>query len=266
MILMMNYLNPQLLQIGYYISPEGGASAPAVVRKNLLFWEVLTKGRVRHPETNQWCEPGTVFAHRPGQSTIYQAPEGMVYECVTLSFRLEEGASLIKEIPRDFFWSDPGEVKVFTQDILNAAHREKMDLQVLGNYVWSTLMFKRDRARRQDPLPSLPPEITKVMRMLSSDPGREWSLEDVAREVGWSRSHLHAEFKQATQTTPHQYLIRERMAEARHQLVKSQTSIKEVAYNVGFKSTENFCRLFKKVHQQTAGDFRARHQDSIRQM
>ena len=254
-------LIPDLQQVGYYISPVGGAASPSRIHESMIYVEIITQGRVRHPEDDSWAKPGSVFFHQAGETTVFQSPSQEHYECVTLSFTTTEDHGFLSTLPRSYIWEDRYRLDPFCQEVLHAAHYQEMDLQELGPYIWATLYFQYSRSKAQLQEVGAPEPVAHAVRALTEHPEKKWELEDLADLVGWSTSHLHHEFKRHTGKSPHQFLIAQRMAEARHRLVCGKDSIKLIAYEVGFSNTESFCRQFKRVHGQTAGEFRMYYQD-----
>ena len=71
------------------------------------------------------------------------------------------------------------------------------------------------------------------------------SLDEVARNVGLSRPHFFALFKEQTKLTPNVYWNTLRMEEALRQLQWSEEPLVSVACNLGFNSPGNFSRFFR---------------------
>lgn len=72
------------------------------------------------------------------------------------------------------------------------------------------------------------------------------TLEEIAGEGNFSKYHFIRMFKIAYGITPHQYLISVRIEKAK-QLLKSQKSVTETCFAVGFESVSSFTGLFKKM-------------------
>lgn len=72
------------------------------------------------------------------------------------------------------------------------------------------------------------------------------SLDDIAGEAYLSKFHFIRLFRNCYGVTPHQYLIRVRVAAAKT-LLRSGIPIAEACYAVGFGSLPSFANLFKKL-------------------
>jgi transcriptional regulator GlxA family with amidase domain len=65
-------------------------------------------------------------------------------------------------------------------------------------------------------------------------------------------------FKQAFDQTPHQYLMRRRIEQAKVLLTASELSVTEVCFAVGFQSLGSFSALFHRSVGQPPKLYRAR--------
>ncbi|MDO4615188.1 MAG: AraC family transcriptional regulator [Lachnospiraceae bacterium] len=72
------------------------------------------------------------------------------------------------------------------------------------------------------------------------------SVEDVAAAVGLSASYFTKCFRLQTGYSPHEYLSLRRISRAKELLLSSGSTVKEIAFDVGYASQENFIRSFKK--------------------
>ena len=73
------------------------------------------------------------------------------------------------------------------------------------------------------------------------------SVDDIAKAVGVSRSHLYRVFMSNVGQSPIDYLTNYRVGEACSLLKSSNLSIAEIAVSVGFFDQFYFSRVFKKV-------------------
>ena len=73
----------------------------------------------------------------------------------------------------------------------------------------------------------------------------DFSVEDLSRELGMSRVHLYKKLRALTGKSPLEFMRSIRLQRAAQLLEKSQLSISEVAYQVGFNNPKYFARYFK---------------------
>jgi AraC-like DNA-binding protein len=75
---------------------------------------------------------------------------------------------------------------------------------------------------------------------------RDWSLVELAKHVGMSRSSFADRFKVMLGTSPGEYVTAVRMHRARALLRDTDASVAEVAATVGYRSEAAFSRAFKR--------------------
>jgi AraC-like DNA-binding protein len=76
---------------------------------------------------------------------------------------------------------------------------------------------------------------------------RQIDLERAAAQAGISPFHFLRLFSSVLGVTPHQYLVRSRLRHAARLLADDDTSITDVAYDVGFGDLSNFVRTFHRA-------------------
>jgi len=90
-------------------------------------------------------------------------------------------------------------------------------------------------------------QMHAVMTAMHGDPGRKWTLEDLARVAGMSRSTFAVRFKTTVGEPVMDYLTRWRMMVAADRLANAGMSIAIVAPTVGYESESAFGAAFKRV-------------------
>jgi AraC family transcriptional regulator len=81
-------------------------------------------------------------------------------------------------------------------------------------------------------------------------------LATLADECGLSVSHFARSFRQSFDTSPHRYLIRQRVERAKQLLSGSRCPLSEVALHTGFADQAAFSRTFKAVVGSSPGRWR----------
>jgi AraC family transcriptional regulator len=82
------------------------------------------------------------------------------------------------------------------------------------------------------------------------------SIADMAKTVGYSSVHFSRMFKKTTGQTPLKYLIHHRINQAKRLLEKTELSIIEIAYGVGFNSHAYFSTQFRQITGTTPQNYR----------
>jgi signal transduction histidine kinase/ligand-binding sensor domain-containing protein/DNA-binding response OmpR family regulator len=80
-----------------------------------------------------------------------------------------------------------------------------------------------------------------------SDP--DFSVEDLSRELGMSRVHLYKKLQALTGKSPLEFIRSIRLQHAAQLLEKSQLTVSEVAYKVGFNNPKYFAKYFREAYQ-----------------
>lgn len=90
------------------------------------------------------------------------------------------------------------------------------------------------------------PQVSHALAMLHAEPARAWTVDDLARGAGVSRSALADRFVELIGDSPMHYLATWRMHLARQLLTEGGLSAGEVALRVGYDSEYAFNRAFKR--------------------
>jgi len=89
-------------------------------------------------------------------------------------------------------------------------------------------------------------QIGRALALLHGEPGRAWTVDELAREVALSRSALAERFAALVGEPPIQYLMRWRLALAATALRSGNRAIARVAEESGYESESAFNRAFKR--------------------
>ena len=91
------------------------------------------------------------------------------------------------------------------------------------------------------------PYVARALALLHRDITRRWTVDDLGREVGLSRSALADRFIRLIGVPPMHYLASWRMQAATEKLRNTSASLAQVAEMVGYDSEAAFSRAFKKA-------------------
>jgi AraC-like DNA-binding protein len=100
------------------------------------------------------------------------------------------------------------------------------------------------------------PYVARALALLHSDITRRWTVDDLGREVGLSRSALADRFIRLIGVPPMNYLAGWRMQVAIQKLRNTSASLAQVAEIVGYDSEAAFSRAFKKAFGAAPGTWR----------
>ena len=101
------------------------------------------------------------------------------------------------------------------------------------------------------------PEVGTALALMHRHPGRRWTIADLAREAGMSRSVLAERFRHYLSEPPMTYLTRWRLQLGAQMLKSTSHSVGEVAAEVGYESEAAFNRAFKRQYLLPPARFRS---------
>ncbi|TAK11964.1 MAG: AraC family transcriptional regulator [Acidobacteria bacterium] len=92
------------------------------------------------------------------------------------------------------------------------------------------------------------PEVGKALTLIHHRPAHPWTVADLAREAGASRTVLAERFRHFLGEPPMTYLTRWRLRLAASALTSTSRGIAEIAADVGYESEASFNRAFKREY------------------
>jgi AraC-like DNA-binding protein len=102
------------------------------------------------------------------------------------------------------------------------------------------------------------PIVARALGLLHARMSQRWTAEELAREVGLSRSALADRFTRVMGEPPIRYLAQLRLQAAAQQLKGSSDSIARIAFQVGYESEAAFNRAFKREFGDPPATWRRR--------
>ena len=96
----------------------------------------------------------------------------------------------------------------------------------------------------------------KVLRFIQKNLDQETSVSQLAEMSFISKDHFSRVFRSISGMPPSEYIIRKRLEKAKLLLLTTNCPLTEIIQYTGFKSTPNFCRMFKKYTSFTPEEFR----------
>jgi AraC-like DNA-binding protein len=100
------------------------------------------------------------------------------------------------------------------------------------------------------------PNIGRALALIHGDVAASWSIDNLAKEVGLSRSAFMDRFTQLVGMPPIRYLTVWRLEIGKRHLRERQLSIPQIAAAVGYESEEGFRRAFKREFEMWPAEWR----------
>ena len=89
------------------------------------------------------------------------------------------------------------------------------------------------------------------------------SVETMAEELGMSRVHLYKKLTAITDLTPSEFIRQIRLRHAEQLLSKSQLTVAEVAYKVGFNNPRYLSKYFKEMYGVMPSEYKNRNKNEM---
>lgn len=105
-------------------------------------------------------------------------------------------------------------------------------------------------------------QLLPLLIYIQSNLDGDLSLATLSRKAGLSPAHFHRLFKATIGETPRNYVARLRVERGAFRLLLHDAKLVDVALDCGFQNQETFIRAFRRIFNQTPGQYREwiRHQ------
>ncbi|EEF60640.1 AraC family transcriptional regulator [Pedosphaera parvula] len=101
------------------------------------------------------------------------------------------------------------------------------------------------------------PQIGEALRQMHAEPGRPWTVSDLARTVSMSRSSFADRFRELVGETPLGHLTQWRMVRAANMMCSNRPmKMAAIASAVGYESESSFGKVFRRVMGISPGKYR----------
>ncbi|MDX9680084.1 AraC family transcriptional regulator [Pseudomonas protegens] len=146
--------------------------------------------------------------------------------------------------------------------LLRCLH-DPLECKVMGPSRVRELLFAALRGSQADALRALVEQQGQFARVAASlnhlheHYTEPLNVETLARCANMSTSTFHEHFKRSTLLSPVQYLKRLRLLKAQQLLLGEGLGVAQVAHRVGYQSTSQFSREYKRYFERNPGEERA---------
>ena len=243
-------------------------------RDNYIIHFVLQgKGLFCHNGKKYPLVPGKAFVITPQALVDYGAESGTEWEYCWIAFSgidcsvLFDQCGLNKEVA--VFDFSPEEIAPLT-DLIEQVRRndtvntsvfpfraEAMGFSVLGNL---SAKFNVSVPKKQGLSSSIVDASIKYMQM---NLGKPITVSSLCKELNVSRSYFSTLFESVMKQPPYRYLQNLRLKRAAELLLQNpDLRIYEIAEEVGFSSTAQFCKSFYRTCRSTPTQFRTMYQST----
>jgi AraC-like DNA-binding protein len=98
--------------------------------------------------------------------------------------------------------------------------------------------------------------VGAALALLRAQPDAPWTVTDLARKVGLSRTALAARFRDLVGEPPMSYLARLRLGQAAGYLSTTDKTVRQIARLVGYESEASLSKAFRRAFGRAPGEYR----------
>ena len=90
--------------------------------------------------------------------------------------------------------------------------------------------------------------VKKVVDYIEQNLEKEINLDNISKNIGYSKFHLNRVFTEQTGITIYKYLQNRRLTIAAEKLVRTDKPITQIAYEAGYDTQQSFTFAFKQIY------------------
>ena len=198
--------------------------------------------------------PGDLFLVKPNQLVSYCADANDPWEYYWVGFNGAFANKLVQQTPFTdqspvYHCGESESLKQALRSIYDCRGPESHHEAAMVGHLYLFLSCLMKQAHECDPRVSNTSSqyVHGAIKYIQFNYSHDISIDDIAKAVGVSRSHLYRVFMSNVGQSPIDYLTNYRIGEACNLLRDSKLSIAEIAVSVGFFDQFYFSRVFKKT-------------------
>ncbi len=246
----------------YFFDPAKGR----VLHEWQLLYITQGKGRFQSAHTQPVAvEKGTVILLRPGELHSYRPSEatgwvehyigfeGRTFDRMLQLLELDRGGQLWRIGPNNEL------TRLYERAFEIASDKKIAPQPLLTGIVCHMLGLLNYAIRNQSDHPAanrLEQAVERAKIIMEERLTEDLDLQELASELNLSYSWFRKTFKEYTGHAPANYFQRLKLLRAKRMLAETQLPIKEIAFSLGYKSTEHFFAIFKRFTGYTPLSYR----------
>jgi AraC-like DNA-binding protein len=137
---------------------------------------------------------------------------------------------------------------------LATPHGDTRALGLIGTSLH--LLLATLQTTRHDKPSRIADRLEQTITQLRQAPGKNYRIDDLARQAALSPSRFITRFKQITGMPPRHFLLDCRLEQAKHTLANTAAPITQLALDLGFDSSQHFANTFKRATGITPSQWR----------
>lgn len=161
-----------------------------------------------------------------------------------------------------YFSSDKLLIRAFTQLYLNQHQDRSPAKDLIDDLVTREILLRVFHTKglhllRMNFEQSIQDErIRRVVTYIRNNIQAKFTAEDLAERSGLGQTSFFNKFKKSTGYSPIDFILHERISQAKVMIMKNRYDLQDIAYRCGFNSYEYFCTSFRKIENLRPSDFK----------
>jgi AraC-like DNA-binding protein/CheY-like chemotaxis protein len=124
---------------------------------------------------------------------------------------------------------------------------------VLNNYKYKKIDVLRDDEMSNDDVPFI---LKEVVKYIDNNIFNRIDINQLSQLTRWSSQHFIRVFTQFMGDTPYQYILKKKIEKSKVLIIETDIAMKDIAFELGFLSYGNFCKLFKRETGKKPDEYR----------
>lgn len=223
--------------------------------------------------------PGESILVAPGETMVIDFPEAddTPTQCISLSLNpdfIENSLNYLNyHLPKvdettqwniqleEYFLFNNQALASATNNIMRIAMDDNSQKDIMADFALKELLIRlmqtQARSMVERNIVKNKSRIGFVVDYIKRNLHQKLSIETIAKLAYVSKSNFFKMFKDELGTSPNDFILQERISKAK-ELLATQNSIKETAYQTGFSDTNYFTRVFKQLEGVTPKSYQNR--------
>ncbi|AZA51697.1 AraC family transcriptional regulator [Chryseobacterium sp. G0201] len=212
--------------------------------------------------------PGESILVAPGETMVIDFPEAdeTPSQCISLSLNpdfIEDSLNYLNyHLPKvdetsqwniqldEYFLFNNKSLTSATNNIMRIAMDDNSQKDIMADFALKELLIRlmqtQARSMVERNIAKNKSRIGFAVDYIKKNLHQKLSIDSIAKLAYVSKSNFFKMFKDELGTSPNEFILQERINRAK-ELLASQNSIKETAYQTGFSDTNYFTRVFKQL-------------------
>lgn len=134
----------------------------------------------------------------------------------------------------------------------------RTDLTIAAAHFLEAAVYTRALPALQTTLPTLSQWLERTREMLAKSTYEKFNLRERLSATPISYAHLSRSFRARNGITLKRFVLREKIRQAQAMLADRQMRVTDIAYELGFSSSQHFATCFRAIAKVTPSDWRKR--------